>query len=58
MTEDPDRLARENDYLKRRNAQLQAEVSDLTAEVVRLQQRLGAFAIRVATAPNPLSGGQ
>ncbi|WP_199228617.1 MULTISPECIES: hypothetical protein [unclassified Caulobacter] len=58
MTEETDRIQRENEYLKRRNAQLQAEVGDLTAEVVRLQQRLGAFAVRAAVAPNPLSGGQ
>lgn len=52
-------LRRENDYLKRRCAQLASDVTDLTGQVMRLQQereRLGAA--RTRSAANPLSGGQ
>lgn len=39
---DPEALAvkRENDYLKTRNAQLQSELTDVSAEVQRLRQEL------------------
>lgn len=53
-------MRRENDYLKLRNAQLQADMTDLSAETERLRQaleRTGA-ARRGSGAPNPLSGGQ
>jgi len=52
-------LRRENDYLKRRCAQLQSDVDDLGSQLIRLQQereRLGAA--RARSAANPLSGGQ
>lgn len=52
-------LRRENDYLKRRCAQLTDDVTDLTSQLMRLQQereRLGAQ--RARNAANPLSGGQ
>ena len=53
-------LQRENAYLKTRVADLQADVSDLSAEVGRLRQRLehAAAARGGARAPNPLGGGQ
>ena len=51
-------IARENDYLKRRCAQLQRDVGNLQCQVLRLQQQLertGAFgAARIA---NPVTGG-
>ena len=53
-------LRRENDYLKRRCAQLQSDVDDLGCQVLRLTQereRLGA-ARALRSAANPLSGGQ
>ena len=57
-----DAVTRENTYLRQRNAQLQDEVVDLSAELERLRQvveRLhGRTAARAAGAPNPLSGGQ
>jgi len=52
-------MRRENDYLRRRCAQLETDVTDLTGQVMRLQQereRLGAA--RARSAANPLSGGQ
>jgi cell division protein FtsB len=52
-------MRRENDYLKRRCAQLESDVTDLTSQVLRLQQereRMGAA--RARSAANPLSGGQ
>lgn len=52
-------LRRENEYLKRRCAQLQSEVTDLGAQMIRMQQereRLGAARARAAA--DPLSGGQ
>ena len=53
-------LQRENAYLKLRVADLQADVSDLSAEVDRLRQRLehAAVARSGARRPDPLSGGQ
>lgn len=51
--------ARENAYLKQRNAQLQDDVSALTAETHRLQQIVERLHGRTPAAPpNPLSGGQ
>ena len=61
MTEqDIQRLLQENAYLKLRCAQLQGDVTDLSAEVDRLrQQQERTYARRLAsTPPNPLSGGQ
>ena len=52
-------LRRENDYLKQRNAQLQADVTDISAEMQRLRQELerrGGPGVRLT--PNPLTGGQ
>ena len=55
-----ERLLRENAYLRQRNAQLQDDVTAITAEAERLRQivdRLhGRAAVRAAA--NPLSGGQ
>ena len=52
-------LERENAYLKQRNAQLQADVTDLTAEVRRLTGALDSVAGRRAEhRPDPLGGGQ
>ena len=57
--EDAQALRRENDYLKRRNAQMQDDLTNLSGEVTRLQQQLGQMADRrSASPPNPLSGGQ
>jgi prefoldin subunit 5 len=53
-------LARQNDYLKTRNAQLQNDVTELGADNTRLREELervmGRRAARAAT--NPISGGQ
>lgn len=55
----PDSLARENLYLRQRNAQLQADVTALSAEVERLRQIVERLHGRTPSrAPNPLSGGQ
>lgn len=52
-------LRRENDYLKRRNAQLQDDVTSLSGQLLRLQQELERVSGRRATrSPDPLSGGQ
>jgi hypothetical protein len=52
-------LRRENDYLKRRNAQLQDDVTSLGGQVLRMQQELERVSGRRAMAsPDPLSGGQ
>lgn len=53
-------LLRQNEYLKQRNAQLQADLVDLTAETERMRQAMEHTAARRArgAAPNPLSGGQ
>lgn len=50
---------RENRYLKARCAQLQDDVTNLSAEVLRLRQQLeGVYPRRAAAPPNPLAGGQ
>jgi len=55
----PAELERENFYLKARVAQLEGDVTDLTAENRRLQEeRERLHARRTARAPNPLTGGQ
>lgn len=55
----PDELARENTYLRQRNAQLQTDVTELGAEVERLRQIVERLYGRSALRPpNPLSGGQ
>jgi len=47
-------LARENDYLKLRCAQLQGDVTDLSSQVARLVQRLERFgAVREPRAAGP-----
>lgn len=57
--EEAQALRRENEYLKRRCATLQSEVTDLGAELIRLQQERERFgAARSRAAANPLSGGQ
>jgi hypothetical protein len=54
-----DRLARDNAYLLRRNAQLQEDIIALTAEVERLRQAADRLqGRRAARAPNPLGSGQ
>lgn len=54
-----DAQARENAYLRQRNAQLQDDVNALGAEVHRLQQIVERLHGRTPAAPpNPLSGGQ
>ena len=57
--EEAQALRRENDYLKRRNAQLQGDVTSLGGQVLRMQQELERVSGRdMRRAPNPLSGGQ
>ena len=52
-------LARENAYLRQRNAQLQDDVNALGAETERLRQIVERLHGRTPTShPNPLSGGQ
>ncbi len=52
-------MRRENDYLKLRNAQLQADLTDVSAEAERLRQAMERLDARKAhPAPNPLAGGQ
>ena len=52
-------LTRENLYLKQRVAQLEADVSDLSAENNRLrEERERTHARRAARPPSPLSSGQ
>ncbi|WP_369058697.1 hypothetical protein ABOZ73_13755 [Caulobacter sp. 73W] len=51
--------ARENAYLRQRNAQLQDDVTALSAEVQRLRQIVERVHARtLVQTPNPLSGGQ
>lgn len=57
--EDAQILRRENDYLKRRNAQLQDDVTSLGGQVLRMQRELERVSGRQAMrSANPLSGGQ
>ena len=59
MSEELGRLQRENSYLKARVAQMEDDVTDLSAEAQRLRQVLDTtLARRAANRPNPLSGGQ
>ena len=61
MTEPaPDeRLSRENVYLRQRVAQLQDDVTAITAEAERLRQVIERLHGRApGRAPNPLGGGQ
>ncbi len=53
-------LLRQNDYLKLRNAQLQDDVANLSAENERLRQEMERIAGRrtARAAPNPLGSGQ
>jgi hypothetical protein len=52
-------LRRDNDYLKRRNAQLQDDVTSLGGQVLRMQHELERVSGRRAmSTPDPLSGGQ
>ena len=53
-------LRRENQYLKQRNAQLEGDLADITAEAGRLREALEHTSARRAAnrAPNPLGGGQ
>lgn len=54
-----ERLARDNAYLLQRNAQLQDDLTALTAETGRLRQVVERLHGRTPGAtPNPLSGGQ
>lgn len=49
-------LARENDYLKLRCAQLQGDVTDLNSQVARLVQQLErVHAVREPRAAGPLA---
>jgi hypothetical protein len=52
-------LARENAYLRQRNAQLQDDLTALGAEAERLRQMVERLHGRTpARRPDPLSGGQ
>jgi hypothetical protein len=52
-------LQRENLYLRQRVAQLQSDVTDISAEADRLRQELERLhGRRAQQRPNPLSGGQ
>ncbi|HEX2559428.1 hypothetical protein [Phenylobacterium sp.] len=54
-----DAMRRENAYLRERVAQLQSDLTDLSAENTRLRQERERLHGRSAmTAPNPLAGGQ
>ena len=58
-TQPPESLARENAYLRQRVAQLQDDVTAITAEAERLRQIVERLHGRTALRPpNPLSGGQ
>jgi predicted nucleic acid-binding Zn-ribbon protein len=57
--EDAQALRRENDYLKRRNAQLQDDVTSLGGLVQRMQQQLDHLSGRQSLGSfDPLSGGR
>jgi len=51
-------LRRENDYLKRRCAQLQADVVDLESQVRRAREQSEHRLNRRSSTPNPLADGQ
>ena len=53
-------MRQENQYLKLRNAQLQADLTDVSAETERLRQALERTGAARAgrSLPNPLGGGQ
>ena len=52
-------MRQENQYLKLRNAQLQTDLTDISAESERLRQALERTgAARARPVPNPLGGGQ
>jgi len=54
-----DQIENENTYLRRRLAQLEADIVDITAENNRLrEERERLHGRRAAHAPNPLGGGQ
>jgi hypothetical protein len=54
-----ERLTRDNAYLKLRNAQLQEDVTAISAEAERLRQIVERLYGRtVSHAPNPLGSGQ
>jgi hypothetical protein len=54
-----ERLTRENAYLRQRNAQLQDDITAVTAEAERLRQVVERLHGRSAAhPPNPLGGGQ
>jgi ABC-type phosphate transport system auxiliary subunit len=55
----PEDLARENAYLRKRNAQLQDDLTASGAEAERLRQIVDRLHGRTPSRPpNPLSGGQ
>lgn len=58
--EDAQAMRRENDYLKRRNAQLQDDVTSLGGQVLRMQQELERLSGKRSAdrTPDPLSSGQ
>lgn len=59
MSAAPPDVARENAYLRERNAQLEGDVAALQAEAERLRQIVERLhGCKPAHAPNPLSGGQ
>ena len=54
-----DRMRRENAYLLQRNAQLQEDLTAISAEAERLRQVVERLHGRTGLrTPNPLSGGQ
>lgn len=54
-----DQLRRENVYLKQRIAQLEGDLSAITAEAGRLRETLERSAqLRASRPPSPLGGGQ
>jgi hypothetical protein len=54
-----DVIERENDYLRKRVAQLQSDIEDISAENGRLrEERERLHGRRAARPPNPLGGGQ
>lgn len=56
--EEAQAMRRENEYLKRRNAQLQDDVTSLGAQVSRLERHLERLSGRPSQqAPDPLAGG-